>query len=766
MKKTLKTILSLVITMTMICTLLAVSAAASENAITLNGDTSLNMASFVPSKLYQQINGLNAADHASGTEPTFSEGKLTTTKNYQYLEFDVNVTKAGLYTMYVSAQGKDESERVFMYVDGKLCTYYGAKTYNTTAYFGVTLSNTSDPKVYVGSANLALGKRTVRITSQTAAEITFSAIDFEYNTYLTNNAESASSNAASQIFNLYQKEANGGYTLGQLNVSKLQENDYLDVKFNAPKNGKYDVSFIGMADSKSRSVTAAISIDNNVVQDAFKIVGNEDAPKYTLTTFDIAKGVDLTAGEHTLKFVVKKFTNESAFIPVSTVKLTYIPKDMPEVIGEAKLFDKAKAQTFYPKDISGITFEGEPLRTGYAEKENNVHSGTAASPSPVENTYVDADGNYTFLAKQFSDGTGGTISIPVKVNTEGNYDVTVNYHITDNPANTYTDYKFYWIIKANDTFLANTDLHGKNTTSLSETQTVNAGSADFTKGINNISFSLKDSGKYSRPIVIESITLTPNTDMSFVLNPGNADITSNNVERTEEGRYEAATAWYVRANFTPVAEPTDGVATDVTFTLDAPCSGDYEVVFTYAGLESAKTGGKWNVSFNGGKAVLVDFGKAYRSEEIQTINATLTEGTNTMTLTYAGTDSATSAFKDDCGFFLTKPVTFTLTSEAPELSDVLVTEMPSAGTYNAVATVVNDTSDIKKVTLIAAVYDEIEGVKYLKNAKIVTETILVGKTKEIIAPVAVGDDITDGSIRIFVWQEGNMLPLTEVKEIK
>ena len=52
------------------------------------------------------------------------------------------------------------------------------------------------------------------------------------------------------------------------------------------------------------------------------------------------------------------------------------------------------------------------------------------------------------------------------------------------------------------------------------------------------------------------------------------------------------------------------------------------------------------------------------------------------------------------------------------------------------------------------------------NAKIVTETILVGEKKEIIAPVAVGDDITDGSIRIFVWQEGNMLPLTEVKEIK
>ena len=71
----------------------------------------------------------------------------------------------------------------------------------------------------------------------------------------------------------------------------------------------------------------------------------------------------------------------------------------------------------------------------------------------------------------------------------------------------------------------------------------------------------------------------------------------------------------------------------------------------------------------------------YRSEKSYKVNAYLTEGKNTMKLTYSGTDVTTGDAVKDYGFFLTDNITFTLTSEAPELSDILITEMPSAGEY-------------------------------------------------------------------------------------
>ena len=76
----------------------------------------------------------------------------------------------------------------------------------------------------------------------------------------------------------------------------------------------------------------------------------------------------------------------------------------------------------------------------------------------------------------------------------------------------------------------------------------------------------------------------------------------------------------------------------------------------------------------------------------------------------------------------------------------------------------NDTDEIEKVSVIAAVYDEVDDAEYLKNAKIVTDTISVGETKDIIIPVSVGSDVQNGNIKFFVWKD--MIPLDDVSEIR
>ena len=79
--------------------------------------------------------------------------------------------------------------------------------------------------------------------------------------------------------------------------------------------------------------------------------------------------------------------------------------------------------------------------------------------------------------------------------------------------------------------------------------------------------------------------------------------------------------------------------------------------------------------------------------------------------------------------------------------------MPEAGTYQARATIKNDTSNDETAVIIAAVYGKENNKVDLKNIDYEEYSVEVGETKEISTPVIVPDGITDGWIKLFVWTD-------------
>ena len=189
MKKNMKKFVAVIVVMTVFSTMFVSGVFASATTSTVDGDTTISMISVVPSETGQQT---NVTDLTEKTKiPTYSQGVFTTSANYQYFEFKVDVTKSGLYTLYVDAISNLESKRIFMYVDGTLCTYFGNEMLYGIPY-GIGLSTKQSVETPVGSAVLNIGEHTVRFVVQTACEVTLTSIRFEYNTYLSNKAENVS----------------------------------------------------------------------------------------------------------------------------------------------------------------------------------------------------------------------------------------------------------------------------------------------------------------------------------------------------------------------------------------------------------------------------------------------------------------------------------------------------------------------------------------------------------------------------------------------
>ena len=257
--------------------------------------------------------------------------------------------------------------------------------------------------------------------------------------------------------------------------------------------------------------------------------------------------------------------------------------------------------------------------------------------------------------------------------------------------------------------------------------------------------------KYARRIIIESIVLTPNSDRAFYVNPDGITVNSKSDIVSKSIAYNgASTAPYVVTKFETTSAPTAG-ETYIEFAIEAPFDGNYTIAFDKVGAVSGniKTGGKWNVSVNDGTATLVDFTRNYKSKDTVSINSALKEGINTLKFVYDSTGNA----KQDYGFFLTGITVTPDAADIPGIADIVISTMPEAGTYQARATIKNDTSKDETAVIIAAVYGKENNKVDLKNIDYVEYSVEVGKTKEISTPVVVPDGITDGWITLFVWTD-------------
>ena len=533
---------------------------------------------------------------------------------------------------------------------------------------------------------------------------------------------------------------------------------YIEFTLNAPVDGNYTIDFdkVGVLTGGTRTGGKwNVSVNNGTAS----LI---DFGHIYKTKATVSMNATLNKGANTFKFVYNSTEAETGVAKqdygffLKGINLNYIPKDKIEVANAPVLFGEAPVpttQTFCPKNISGITFEGADGTSGFVKADENGNITNFATKTIEEETayYIDADGNYAFSAKHDGD-TKGCINIPIDVTAAGNYDVTVNYYIS--PVDTYTSTSA-WLVKANDQILAYTNAHGTNGASNTEKMVLEAGSADFSQGENTISFELSSLEKYARRIIIESIVLTPNSDRAFYVNPDGITVNSKSDIISKSTVYNGTSAApYVVTKYETTSAPTVG-ETYIEFTLDAPFDGNYTIAFDKVGMLSGgtKTRGKWNVSVNNGTDTLVDFTRNYKSKATVSINSALKEGINTLKFVYNSTDSATGNAKQEYGFFLTGITVTPDAADIPEAEYTIITQMPATGTYQAYATIKNDTSKDETAVIIAAVYGMENNKVDLKNVDYVEYLVEVGETKEISTPVIVPDGITDGWITLFVWTD-------------
>ena len=524
---------------------------------------------------------------------------------------------------------------------------------------------------------------------------------------------------------------------------------YIEFTLNAPFDGNYTIAFdkVGAVSGTYTGGMWNVSVNNGTAT-LVDFTRNYKSIKTVSINSALKKGIN------TLKFVYDSTGNakqDYGFF-LTGINLNYIPKDKIEVVNAPALFGEAPVpttQTFYPKDISDITFEGVDDRSGFVKLDKNGNISDYATKTIEEETayYIDADGNYAFSAKH--DGaTKGCINIPIDVTAAGNYDVTVNYYIS--PVGTYKSTSA-WLVKANEQILAYTKAHGTNGASNTDKMVLEAGSADFSQGKNTISFELTSlEEKYARRIIIESIVLTPNSDRAFYVNPDSITVNSKSDIVSKSIEYNGMSAApYVVTKYETTSAPTAG-ETYIEFAIKAPFDGNYTIAFDKVGAVSGTyTGGMWNVSVNNGTATLVDFTRNYKSIKTVSINSALKKGINTLKFVYDSTGNA----KQDYGFFLTGITVTPDAADIPEIADIVISTMPEAGTYQARATIKNDTSKDETAVIIAAVYGKENNKDDLKNIDYVEYSVEVGETKEISTPVIVPEGITEGWIKLFVWSD-------------
>lgn len=427
------------------------------------------------------------------------------------------------------------------------------------------------------------------------------------------------------------------------------------------------------------------------------------------------------------------------------------------VIEPPVLVSDSDAQTFYPKDISGITFSGTAGNTGYAKKNMSTGEATLFASFCVEDTtYTDNNGNYVFVVKK------GSVSIPINVICSGNYDVTVNYSITPN-AKFDSSKCFYWTAKINGKSMATTDAHGgKNGRSNTEKIAWNIGAFDFNSGENIVTFELFEPDGYARPIVIESIVVTPNSDCSIYCNAACINLTENNegIEKTVTCNDVANEPWVV-SGFYPITKPVSG-ETYIEFNIDAPIAAEYDISFTKIGLLSGvQTGAKWDVSINGVYLRTVDFSYNYRNKGTETVTANLTKGKNSVRLVYNSTVSQAEDTGKKYGLFLTDISAVPSDKSIINPQKISVDKVPVAGNYFAKVTVKNDSLSQREATLTAVVYDKIKSISFITYKESYTKSVPIGETVEICVPVTVDYGLNDANIKLFIRDDKSIQPIIE-----